>query len=77
LKNLKKVPLEILGRVPSGKVKRVSFRRLVRRWEAGGKVVNPAEKQKVANGGQVGGQLAVSEIRWVGGKTLDFLDEMD
>jgi hypothetical protein len=55
LKNLKKAPLEILGRVPSGKVKRVSFRRLLERWKTGGKVVNPAEKQKVANGGQVGG----------------------
>jgi hypothetical protein len=77
LKNLKKVPLEILGRVPSEKVKRVSFRRLVRRWKTGGKVVNPAEKQKVANGGQVGGEIVVSEIRRVGGKTLDFLDEMN
>jgi hypothetical protein len=51
--------------------------RLVKRRETGGKVVNPAEKQKVANGGQVGGQIVVSEIRRVGGGPLDFLDEMD
>jgi hypothetical protein len=42
----------------------------VKRRETGGKVVNPAEKQKVANGGQVGGQIVVSEIRRVGGKNL-------
>jgi hypothetical protein len=67
LKNLKKVPSEILGRVPSGKVKQV-----IEKVENGGRVVNPAEKQKVANGGQVEGQIVVSEIRWVGGELSTF-----
>jgi hypothetical protein len=51
LKNLKKVPLEILGKVPSGKGKQVS-----EKVENGGKVVSPAEKQKVETAGRRAGE---------------------
>ncbi len=40
--------------------------------EKGGKAVKPTEKQKGGNGGQVGGRVAVSEIRRVGGNLLTF-----
>ena len=40
-------------------------------------LVQKKKKRKGGNGGQVGGGVAVSEIRRVGGETLDFLDEMD
>jgi len=53
LKNLKKVPLEILGKVPSGKGKQVS-----EKVENGGKVVSPDRKTKGGNGGQAGGRAS-------------------
>jgi len=59
--------LEILGKVPSGKGKQVS-----EKVENGGKVVSPDRKTKGGNGGQAGGRVVVSEIRWVSGKLLTF-----